>query len=620
MNAMSQARHVHANVPIVSAADLHLVESPVVAGACEPPFGALPKPVRGRDDMIDELRNLGTAPSGGVAVLSGQAGCGKTTIALATAYQLAGVHQVFWVSAHNRASFLDGMAAVARRLRASSAEISRAREESSADLAWRLLRGQLNPPDSPRNILVIDNADDPGLASDVIRRALGLAPTQWLTIVTTRIKAKLSGSESATTLEVDWPSTDACAHLLLDRIRELDNHRRSLALPSAREAVKLLGRVPLALHLAGLNQGSSIARYTLSDYVGELSRAPARRPGLRIGEPAYHLLPAMNLALGSFAPEERDTALQMLGLLAACAPGQPFPLGALTTVTKPASGARDVPGRAAEPLVYRSVRLLAQTGLIDLTTYDDLRVAVIHPLIAKAAAHVDGIRQALAHSVGGGASGVLDAISEAVDAASAEYVQPGVDVWPLWRLLIPHVAHVLTGPGSDGDVAALRTAHRAIHHLMRRGMYRSAAEMAGDAVERTSALPDEHEAQRRTAALDLGLALQACGDDLKRAFHYINGVAVKTRRDCRADDPEAMHAGHCLAAVLHEMGEIAGSEQLFRQVLAVRRRTLGPDNLDTLGTMHGLSAVLQAAGRAAEAEQMLTEVLAGRMRLLSDVS
>ncbi|AGZ43251.1 hypothetical protein AFR_24925 [Actinoplanes friuliensis DSM 7358] len=600
MTAVLPPRHVHANVPIVSAADLQLVESPLVGDACEPPFGSLPDVVRGREAQIGELRVL--AAAGGVAVLSGEIGCGKTTIVLAAARALAGDHTVFWVPAHQRASFVDAMAAVASRLRVSGAEITRAREEGSADLAWRLLTA---PPDaatgSARNILVIDNADDPGLAADVIRRARGLDPERWLTIVTTRIVTGLAGSGPATTLTIDRLSDEDCAHLLLDRIRELDDHRRFRALPAALEAVGLLGRVPLAVHLAGSAQGSSVARHTLSGYVGELSRAPVGRPGLRADEPAYHLLRALRPALDAFGAEEKDTALRLLAVLAGSAPGRPFPLGALVVATGPAE----------TPLAYRSVRLLAQSGIVTIGTDDNLHVATIHPLVARAAAHLDGGPATAAQSVRGAAAGALDAMTR-----PGGSTRPGDDEWQLWRLLIPHVRHVLTSPGSDGDVVVLRVAHRAVRQLTSHGMHRAAAQLAEDALGRTGSLPAGQEGAHRTALLDRGLTLQACGDDLKGAFRHLSDVALRTRRDCPPDDPEAMHAGHCLAAVLHELGDLTEAEQLFRPVLDARRDVLGAGHPDTLTTMQCLAAVLQAAGRAGEAEEMLQQVHSGRVRQL----
>lgn len=612
MTAVSPVRHVHANVPIVSAHDVNLVEPLIVDGACEPPVSGWPGIVRGRDEEIDRLHSLAKGATGGTTVLCGQAGCGKTTIALGMARRLiserrdSANHRVFWISAQNHTSFIDGMAAVARRLGMNDAEIARRREEGLPDLTWRLLTPPPRSSGHPlRNILVIDNADDPRLVSDVVRRATELDPAHWMVVVTTRVKGMLFGSATISVIEIDWPSADACAELLLDRIRELDRSHRELALPSARQVVDLLGRVPLALHLAGSNQGSSIARHTLSGYVGELDRVPAGRPGLRSDEPAYHLLPAMNLALGAFAMEERQSAFHVLSLLAACAPGQPFPLGALIAVVGSHFGPT-APGQA-EPAVFRSIRLLQETGLVEISTHDNPHVAVIHPLIAKASSHIDGIRGATS----GSAAEALDTITHGIDNGAVTFVGTGLkDAWSLWRLLIPHIAHVLSLTGA-GSPAALRAAHRAIHHLMNCGMYRSAAQMAKDA-ERAVGHPDVPAVARRTALLDRGLTMHACGDDPKGAFRYIEEVALKTRRQCPSSDTQAMLAEHCLATILHDQGNLAASERLFAQVLAERQTHLGPGHLDTLTTMHRLAMVRQEAGRAANAEDLLLQVQAGR--------
>lgn len=615
MTSVMRAAHVHANVPIVSAADLNFVESPIVSRGCDPPFENLPRVVRGRKNEIQALAN---ATSAGVSVLVGPPGSGKTTIALAAAHKLDGDRRVFWVSAHNHVSFLDSMAAVAAELGANQAEIAHAREEGSADLAWRLLTSAPDAEDRPgRSMLVIDNANDPGLASDVIRRAMDLSAQRWHTVVTTiPDNGTLAGSGSARTTVVTLPSREDCAHLLLDRIRELDQRQRELALPAALQAADLLGRLPLALHLAGSNQGSPIVRHTLDGYAAELGRAARGRVNQGFDEPSEHFVHAVNLALAAFAPDERTAASRLLGLLAAFAPAQPFPLSVLATAVRPLTDVVDPRDRAVEPLLQRIVRTLEQTALIECSVYDDLHVVAVHPLVASAMRHVDPeVPGTSAHDVDASAASALDTVTLELDSRSADGVTTG-DAWPLWRLLVPHIAHVLVHTQTTGERAALRSAHRAVRRMMGHGMYRAAARMAEGAVERVADFP-ERDRYRLTAILDRGLAYQA-GGDLQRAFPDIEHVAWISRHYGDPDDPAVMSSGHCLAAIQHEQGRLADSKRHFDEVLAGRTRILGADHLDTLSTMHSLAAVIQATGDAAEAEAMLTTVVARRIRLLGE--
>ncbi|MGW4945569.1 tetratricopeptide repeat protein [Actinoplanes sp. NPDC004185] len=598
MTSVVTPRHVHANVPIVSAADLRLTESPVAVGVSDPPIGRGPEKVRGRRKTVGEVQ----AVDGRVAVLTGPAGSGKSTVALAAARELAGSCSVHWVAAHHHGAFVEGMAAVAKALQVDDIDIMRVREEASTTAAWGLLDGRPGAGTGPGCALVIDNADDPALAAEIVGQATALVQTGWRVIVTTRVRpARPRARGGAVPIEVDALPVRDGADLLLDRIPEMDEARRRVELPHARTTAELLEGVPLVLHVAGSYLGSPLVRHSLAGYVTELGRAPALRPGLHPGDPAYALLPVLNLTLAAMGPEERRCALRLLGLLAAGAPGQPFPLGALLGTN--------------EPLTERSLRLLRTTGVIEVFTSDNLPVAVVHPLIARTAEYVDGVR-----ALPGRGAELLDAVTAALENGTAAYVEPGADAWPLWRLLLPHVNHLLDNPASGGTTAALRAAHRTVRHLLQRGMHHSAAELAVTAVERASGLTERDEPIRRTALLDHGLALQARAlvtlprpgvqNDLERAFHDINEVALRTRRACHPDDPEAMEAGHCLAAILHERGHLTESGRLFQQVFTARRRVLGDYHADTLATRQALASVLQAAGDAAEAQQMLDEVLA----------
>ena len=77
-----------------------------------PPLGRLPLDVRGRDPLLGEFRRLLTRrkPKGGVWVLTGMGGLGKSTVALAVADDaLARGWQVWWITATDAASLTGGM-------------------------------------------------------------------------------------------------------------------------------------------------------------------------------------------------------------------------------------------------------------------------------------------------------------------------------------------------------------------------------------------------------------------------------------------------------------------------------------------------------------------------------
>jgi hypothetical protein len=91
---------------------------------------------------------------GGVRVVHGLGGCGKTRLALEAAFeaQQSGA-QVWWISAADPGGLAAGMRALVRRLGATAAELQHG---DAADLIWQRLVSRRESW-----LLVLDNADDP---------------------------------------------------------------------------------------------------------------------------------------------------------------------------------------------------------------------------------------------------------------------------------------------------------------------------------------------------------------------------------------------------------------------------------------------------------------------------
>lgn len=68
-----------------------------------PPLGRLDRRVRGREPLLDALKQLVGKPTSGVRVLHGMGGGGKTTVALEIAAYASALNvDVWWVTASNR--------------------------------------------------------------------------------------------------------------------------------------------------------------------------------------------------------------------------------------------------------------------------------------------------------------------------------------------------------------------------------------------------------------------------------------------------------------------------------------------------------------------------------------
>jgi Mrp family chromosome partitioning ATPase len=107
-----------------------------VRGVLPPPVGRLPKEIRGRAGILQDLAELARRPDGHIHVLAGLGGSGKSTIALGVAREAAAAGlRVWWVAVADPGSVTSMLVGLARKLGAPDGEASEA------------LAGRLNPSD-----------------------------------------------------------------------------------------------------------------------------------------------------------------------------------------------------------------------------------------------------------------------------------------------------------------------------------------------------------------------------------------------------------------------------------------------------------------------------------------
>jgi hypothetical protein len=119
-----------------------------------------PDRLRGRDQIVTKLAEaVERRASGfgqdvpGVWALCGLGGCGKTTVALEVAHQVAkSLRYTWWVSASDKAGLVAALHTVALEAGAKRAEFN---DAHPADVLWRYLNSLPDPW-----LLVLDNADD----------------------------------------------------------------------------------------------------------------------------------------------------------------------------------------------------------------------------------------------------------------------------------------------------------------------------------------------------------------------------------------------------------------------------------------------------------------------------
>ena len=157
------------------------------------------------------LADATDSETGGIHVLHGLGGCGKTAIAQAVFESVVrqGRRTALWVNASERAALRAGMLAVAADRGADSAELAAAYDgqRASADLVWHYLHHSAQPW-----LLVLDNVDDPA----VLGEGAWLRPSAQGTVIVTSRQVGSAVWHGAELHHVDVLPVSDAAQVLCD--------------------------------------------------------------------------------------------------------------------------------------------------------------------------------------------------------------------------------------------------------------------------------------------------------------------------------------------------------------------------------------------------------------------
>jgi tetratricopeptide (TPR) repeat protein len=595
------------------------------------PVGRLPARVRGRGAL---LRLLGKQVArGGLVVLAGMGGLGKSTVAAELARERAaqaqqqdeGCGPVWWVSAADAASLTAGLVTVARRLDANAADLQAVETGApdGPDRLWSLLE---NARDGW--LLVFDNADDPQLLAAPPVPASGGAGavpasavsdgTGWarsgrrgLVLVTSRHADRATWGSLAVVHRLSPLAAPDAGRVLLDRAPGAGTRAQAEALG------RRLGGLPLALHLAGANLGSSISRWSSFDAYLEaldagLSRVEDLRPDLGAGLAGAERATVMRtweLSLDDLAHHDLPQARSLLRMLSCYAPGVPIPLDVLRD--QALAGLLEPHDRAAAsvPSAEQVLRGLEQVGLID-SAPDGV---VVHPVVAETnRAHL---------RLPAGPSGLdpllvrQTAVIVLAAACSRLDWQRAAD-WTRYRALAPHLHALLVAAAADVDDHHLAILVEAATGI---GFVYSGLEptlvVLGDlarlALEHAPRLALEHPVilhARLVLAIETGQWGRAQGEpEIRELFDA-------SRRILGDDHPDTMRIRYLLAYADAHRGRLAEAEATFRELLDTQRRVLGDQHADTFITRLRIADVAAEQGRWAEAEEIILDLLEASRR------
>ncbi|WP_181786536.1 tetratricopeptide repeat protein [Streptomyces phytophilus] len=579
---------------------------------------AVPAPVRGRDSQLADIRQMATGRDGGLAVVCGTGGLGKTTLAAQAARQAeAQGRAVFWVRWQDDAARLaHDLTRVVKELGLAETRLHDAQSGQAAlvDVVWEHLaavRGW---------VIVIDNVDTPrslgpGSEPPGAYRGWVRPDGAGLLLVTTRDGAPDTWGPRARLVPLDPLAYDASGQVLRDAAPDAGTAAEAAALGER------LGGLPLALETAGRYLANPTSRYrtftayrhALDEEFGDL--VGAEHPQAADPEVARTVVRhTFDLSLTQLHSEGYTLARPTLYLLALLAPS-PVPRALLTPALLTDATGHTV--TAAE--LDAALAGLHQYGLINTPAVlpsgggggggGTLTVGqvVLHPVVHDVIA--------LNTPPGTDRTSCYAALDAHLTRTVHDTTGVGRAGWPTARLLAAHLPPLL-GRTSGADFTAIRelldslavTLHdagaAAEEHLLRRCVL--------DAESQHLGLDHLHTFASRN---NLANALHALGRH-QEAEHLHQQALTDRERVLGPDHPHTLNSRNNLATALAALGRHQEAEHLHQQILADRERVLGPDHPATLNSRNNLAKALDALGRHPEAADLHEQTLIDRERVL----
>ncbi|MBT1098079.1 tetratricopeptide repeat protein [Streptomyces sp. Tu102] len=581
------------------------------------------RPLRGRAALLEDLRqHCRERGDGRLHVLHGLSGSGKTALALELVHALqahfgsAFASYTWWIDGRQSALFEGGIRSVARRLGLPGDVVE---AEEVVDALWQRL-GQAECP----WLLVVDGVSDPSMLNGPGRLAAG---TGWI-----RPHACPSGLVLVTTYDgtTDLWGSGAALHPVLplaerDAAQVLFDHAGPNA-GSWNGAVRLarrLGGLPLALRMAGSYLAEVIAMpdaFRDAEMPAEFEafvRALDEPVGRGLN-PAPVIADTWRLALDMLERRGFPYASAVLELLSGFADA-PIPYALVLRVSL-MDRQPDFGGMSGSD-IWRTLRALAALSLIDFCPPDNAGPPAAAPEDVPDSVRVHPLIRDLS-----GSSHCLPLVVTLLGRACSveEAGKPEEPhTWAAWSLLAPHALRLvelessLDGAPFQAQVAGAGAAELAGRYLQARGLPRQAGTVFEKVLEWRMRLLGPTDPETLTAQHTLAGALHDTGE-LARAEAVYRSVWQSHCAARGESFPHALTARHELGRVLQDMGRLSEAEEHLSAVLEVRQRVLGNEHGHTLSARHELARVLHDLGRWEDARQNYAQVLQARRRDLGD--
>jgi tetratricopeptide (TPR) repeat protein len=541
----------------------------------------------GRAKVLDDLHSELT--TGSKAALSGMGGIGKTQTAAEYAYRHRGEYKtVLWAKADSEDSLKSDFSALAVRLNLLVQDDTDRDKAVFAVKRW--LEGQSGW------LLILDNADELGLVSDLLRR-------EWAGHILLTTRSHATGSIGRVELRV-MRSEEGAQFLLRrakliavgDTLGAATEADQELAAEITRE----MGGLPLALDQAGAfieEMSSSLAEY-LELYRREGDKLRAERGGYI----ADHEPVAITFSLASQKVAEASAAaVDMLRVCAFLAPDA-IPEEIF------ASGAAEM-GENLGPVAgggINLVKVMGEAGRFSLIRRDAKGGRIeMHRLV----------QQVLRDDMSAEERRLW--AERAVRGVNATFPEVEHKSWPLCEKLLPHALEAarLIEEYDLAFAESARLLNEAGNYCFERAQYTEAVALFKCSLSiRERVLGSEHPEVAMSLS-NLAALYDHQGRYAEAEPLFKHALAIYERAP-EPDHPDVALILNNLAAFYDSQGRYAEAEPLYERSLSIRERALGPDQPSVATSLNNLAALYNHQGRHADAEPLLERSLSIRERAL----
>lgn len=534
----------------------------------------------GRQSELDSMNDALAAP-GGVVVVCGMGGVGKSTLAAQFASEHVHTHNpVWWITANSASGIEAGLAGLTFALQPGLAHALPMEESAERATHWLSAHEGW--------LLILDDATDPAAIAPLL--PLG---AHGHIVVTSRFGAGWHRA-GATTIRLGALPLDSATELLTKIVES----GRSDATPNRHEAADLvqrLGSLPLAIRIAAnyiAKTCISVREYglLLTRYEAELfDPSHAGDDGAAAG-----ITGILRVSFERFA--DRPLALRLLRALAWYDP-EGIPRSLLDGLGQATDGA-ELTATLAE---------LSTHHMLDIDG-DSLSMHRLLQTFARTTDRQDPHRQPADIAAG------LKLATELLDSALPPVYAPSG--WPEWRRLIPHITALANRAAPESD--SVTTAHL----FNQTGLYLNEQ---GDPSRSIEYHRRSHAAYARCLGSDhpdtlaalgnLAGAFQATGD-VEQALSLYERALQECERVLGHDHPSTLSSMNDLAGAYLARGDLRRATPLLERSLVDRQRILGPEHPATLTSLNNVAYAYQAAGDPSRAIPLLEQALVDRERIL----